>query len=99
TRFSRDWSSDVCSSDLAGLPAGGEHDPAGDDDRPAAQARVVPLFHRGVERVEIRVQDRRAVTVHGAMLVHMFDKLLSTIRSTEQIGRASCRERAYISGS
>src|SRR5690606_39658119 len=29
TRFSRDWSSDVCSSDLSNTPAQLEHEPAG----------------------------------------------------------------------
>ena len=41
------------------LVAGGEHDPAADDHRPAAQARVVALLDRRVERVEVGVQDRR----------------------------------------
>ena len=42
-----------------GLVAGGQHDAAADDHRPAAQARIVPLLDRGVERVEVGVQDRR----------------------------------------
>ena len=41
------------------LVAGREHDPAADDHRPAAQARVVSLLDRRVERVEVGVQDRR----------------------------------------
>src|SRR5436309_10340654 len=54
TRFSRDWSSDVCSSDLAGGHAG-----------------LHAAAHRGIE------QRHREPAV--------------------KIGRASCRERAYIS--
>ena len=42
-----------------GLVAGGEHDPAADDHRPAAQPRIVALLDRGEERVEVGVQDRR----------------------------------------
>ena len=42
-----------------GLVAGRQHDAGADDHRPAAQARVVALLDRRVERVEIGVQDRR----------------------------------------
>ena len=41
-----------------GLVAGREHDAAADDHRPAAQARVVALLDRRVERVEVGVEDR-----------------------------------------
>ena len=41
------------------LVAGGEHDAAADDHRPAAQPRVVALLDRRVERVEVGVEDRR----------------------------------------
>ena len=34
-----------------------EHDPAADRDRPAAQRRVQQLLDRGVERVEVRMED------------------------------------------
>jgi hypothetical protein len=39
------------------LVASGEHDAATDDYRPPAQPRVVTLLNRGVERVEVGVQD------------------------------------------
>jgi hypothetical protein len=42
-----------------GLIAGSEDDAAADDHRPAAQTRVVPLLDRGVEGVDVGVQDRR----------------------------------------
>ena len=42
-----------------GLVAGGEHDAAADDDRPAAQRGVVALLDRRVEGVEVGVQDGR----------------------------------------
>jgi hypothetical protein len=41
------------------LVAGGEHDTAADDHRPAEQPRVVPLLDRREERVEISVEDGR----------------------------------------
>ena len=44
------------------LVARREHDPAADDDGPAAQPRVVALLDRRVERVDIGVQDRRLPT-------------------------------------
>ena len=50
-----------------GLVARGEHDPAADDHRPAAQARIVPLLDRREERVEVGMEDRR-LDVHE----HMF---------------------------
>ena len=40
-----------------GLVARGEHDAAADKDRPAAQARSVPLLDGRVERVQVRMQD------------------------------------------
>ena len=41
-----------------GLVAGREHDARPDDDGAAAQARVIPLLDRRIERVEVGVQDR-----------------------------------------
>ena len=52
-----------------GLVAGREHDSRPDDDRPPAQARVVSLLDRRVERVEIGVQDRR-LGQHERMFAH-----------------------------
>jgi hypothetical protein len=40
------------------LVAGREHDAPAHDHRPAEEARVVTLLHRGVERVEVGMQDR-----------------------------------------
>lgn len=42
-----------------GLVARGQHHAAADDHRPPAERGVVPLLDRGVERVEVGVQDRR----------------------------------------
>ena len=40
-----------------GLVGSGEHDPAADGDRLAAQRRVEQLLDRGVEGVEVRMED------------------------------------------
>ena len=42
-----------------GLVARSEHDATADDHRPAAQARIVALLDRGVERVQVGMKDRR----------------------------------------
>ena len=41
-----------------GFVTGRQHHPAAHDDRFAAQPRLITLFDRGVERVEVGVQDR-----------------------------------------
>jgi hypothetical protein len=43
----------------ARLIAGGHHHAGSDDRQPAAKARIVPLLHRGEERVGVSVEDRR----------------------------------------
>src|SRR5690606_41011685 len=70
TRFSRDWSSDVCSSDL-GWQGAVEHGPL------AVSGRRPAL--RGIRRVEAAAGDTESEVV-------------------VEIGRASCRERVYVSG-
>src|SRR3712207_8904877 len=83
TRYWRDWSSDVCSSDLAArpeerdelAPSDGERDP----------------FERGDGAEPLRdvgELDRRLV-VHGRRTLHPAPR--------PGIGRASCRERVEIS--
>ncbi len=56
-----------------GLVAGRQHDPAAHDHGPSPQYGVVALFDRGVERVEVGVQDCGVATFapgHGHE--HMF---------------------------
>src|SRR5690606_39635311 len=85
TRFSRDWSSDVCSSDLVLLAASGD---IGPND-------PVPMEYVG--------QAIKWVTMHEVGhtlgLRHNFRSSFDTPleKLTDQIGRASCRERGYIS--
>src|SRR5690349_23803580 len=82
TRSLRDWSSDVCSSDLGGeggavVPAIGRADLERD---PGAPGRA----HQRID--ELRRGDRRVVDGAGDGAV------------TEEIGRASCRERVEEGG-
>ena len=55
-----------------GLVAGGEHDPAADDHGAVAQPWIVALLDRGVERVEVGVQDRRRSVIVQRRIEHMF---------------------------
>src|SRR5690606_39300247 len=88
TRFSRDWSSDVCSSDLmgAGDPAPGLHFAPGEASE-AGRHRVL------VEAVDDTLRERLAAAegevATAAALVE---------ESRAEIGRASCRERVWMSG-
>ena len=50
---------------LSGFVGGGEHDATPDRDGPAPQRRVQQLLHRGVERIEVGVQDRRRSSWRG----------------------------------
>ena len=47
-----------------GLVAGRQHDPRPDDHGPAAQATIISLLDRRIERIEVSVQDRRLVHEH-----------------------------------
>src|SRR5258707_8353525 len=85
TRYWRDWSSDVCSSDLLGF---GEH----------GLERVAALFHLGEDEVAGTVEDagerddaiaRNAFTQDGVD----GDAPCHAGFHGEEIGRASCRER------
>src|SRR5690606_41071292 len=89
TRFSRDWSSDVCSSDLATYLACAQR-------RSGAQFQggVRPAFYMDViedaalrpaaQQLELSAEDLRQL-----------QRCLPESRQNE-IGRASCRERAWL---
>src|SRR5690606_40582325 len=98
-RFSRDWSSDVCSSDLAQAHRLRAAEGAGAAARGGVEFAVEVGFQQAVEtdlevgglrldrhlqRIEIGAQVA-ARTVGGDQLEH-------------QIGRASCRERVSSAG-
>src|SRR5690606_39519616 len=85
TRFSRDWSSDVCSSDLPLLVIHGRDDAvvsARNGQAAAAQWATALGAAQGESRI-VQRGTRKAMTV--------------TDFRRSQIGRASCRERVEIS--
>src|SRR5690606_39665845 len=88
TRFSRDWSSDVCSSDLSG----GLSDP-----------RVRCIYADGIEHVKenpgaydvILVDSTEPVgPAAGLFQREFYNSVFNSLR--EQIGRATCRERVWV---
>src|SRR5690606_41802264 len=101
TRFSRDWSSDVCSSDLRGKRAvGGIHALQLARDEPIcriADTRTSVLFGDG------RTQQAELGHLAGYLLVEDFiliafesARLQLRLCVLAQIGRASCRESAKV---
>src|SRR5207253_6321981 len=88
TRWPRDWSSDVCSSDLRRCRGGSESPPTcGAPERRAPQRRELMPPHGAVEREAVHQQDRRAVAPN-----------LDAQLGGPEIGRASCRERGEVKG-
>src|SRR5690606_39403631 len=79
TRFSRDWSSDVCSSDLVSLHI-------------ETHVREDRIHLYGFEATAERAWFTLLQTVQGVGA-----KVAIAILSLYEIGRASCRERAYRS--
>src|SRR5690606_40304912 len=83
TRFSRDWSSDVCSSDLQQLEADGRNP--------------------GQVALEMNQKFQDDVPLHRLALGGQMAMLSDIYQSDEcqalyKIGRASCRERVWITG-
>src|SRR5207249_8761800 len=86
TRSKRDWSSDVCSSDLTPfLLEGLDLD---------LDARRQVKLHQRVDRLRGRLEDVQEPLV-GADL-ELLARLLVDVR--REIGRASCRERVEVGG-
>src|SRR5690606_39596229 len=97
TRFSRDWSSDVCSSDLKAF-------------QPPVQAIEISSYERMDLRVEGRYDgafiftdfgpDRRRLRNQDVRqpIAQRFAHQALALRIDVEIGRASCRDRRYIAG-
>src|SRR5690606_39585051 len=89
TRFSRDWSSDACSSDLGSGGPGRSKSEAleEEDDEEIQEAGVGRRRRKGKAHATFRTHggSRPAVSV-------------SRVGCARQIGRASCRERVWSSG-
>src|SRR5690606_41128168 len=98
-RFSRDWSSDVCSSDLLGQGGVGGEVGEGDLglDHPElgqVPARVAVLGAEGrAEGVDARQGAEVGLDVELAR-----DGEVGLAAEEVQIGRASCRERGWSAG-
>src|SRR5690606_40928189 len=91
TRFSRDWSSDVCSSDLDVLP-GDEHGPS--------RAAVWPAGE-DVEHMTVggeRLQRAVVPVIPDLRWVHALKGLAPLAGEHDQIGRASWRETVWKQG-
>src|SRR5690606_40781053 len=91
TRFSRDWSSDVCSSDLDLVAVGQQRELTGiaaGQPLPGVEDAVVHLADHGTE-IERVAEQRRAVALHVCTVD-------AQQGMAEQIGRASCRERGDV---
>src|SRR5690606_40374027 len=84
TRFSRDWSSDVCSSDLGGT-------------RPARQHLAAQCGDEA-RQIEVDVLARVVDLARLQELGDEHRPLLTARLVNAQIGRASCRERAEVCG-
>src|SRR5207249_7699769 len=91
TRSKRDWSSDVCSSDL---------------DRPQSARELLSAVHRCYTKFSTEARSRRrrsTLAAVGATLLipaialgaWLFQRSKSSAEM-EQIGRASCRERVEV---
>src|SRR5690606_39927586 len=93
TRFSRDWSSDVCSSDLAGGAAGfSAIDGASDMN---AIMAIHPYRHHG-----LWVFDDPAVGLLQEPFVAGADAIIdrAVAQIPDEIGRASCRGTRKVAG-
>src|SRR5690606_40908541 len=96
TRFSRDWSSDVCSSDLLNQQAEIERLRGIIELR---NARIdeyqQEVGRRGVEIARLQREREEARRQQEVQIQHA-QRLAERLR--EKIGRASCREREWNSG-
>src|SRR5690606_41007221 len=93
TRFSRDWSSDVCSSDLAKV----DHLPCGDADHGSLLDEAFEQTRGGFPLPHFEGKDPQTGMEAQAVEIGV-EQPLHRWRSVElQIGRASCRERVWMS--
>src|SRR5690606_40721174 len=97
-RFSRDWSSDVCSSDLFGWLG------LLSDTPPIDEELVYVHDPRGFALCSMRSHTRSRYYLQCSLAEHVEDwsddrfwSELSARLPEDQIGRASCRERGEIS--
>src|SRR5690606_40673712 len=93
TRFSRDWSSDVCSSDLRTTFTPGAPELVEECHR---RGWLVALVSGGFEEVVAPLADALGITLFRANRLEIADGVLTgrtSGRVVDQIGRASSRAR------
>src|SRR5690606_39742388 len=84
TRFSRDWSSDVCSSDLRRFPL--------DHRAPEMQNRLIAAYTKGAFARDVLLAKQDYVQAYGIGSAY-WQQADAPQQQTLQIGRASCREK------
>src|SRR5690606_41194629 len=89
TRFSRDWSSDVCSSDLGGVPDAVDPARFSED----AERELASAVDAAIADTDAALRDRDYVAVLGrlARLRPQVDAFFDQVMVNVEIGRASCR--------
>src|SRR5207253_5679089 len=95
TRWPRDWSSDVCSSDLEAITRMPENPGVPPLFRDIFKNAYLPYRDPETLRAFLKIIDEFEYD-HSERLGDAFEYLLSVLGS--QIGRASCREREWSEG-
>src|SRR5690606_40113409 len=87
TRFSRDWSSDVCSSDLIDPSSAG---PLADLTLPTLLETLKPVFDERDAEAEMLAFEQALAIARGFVEASIRQR---AAKLRAEIGRASCRER------
>src|SRR5690606_39797213 len=93
TRFSRDWSSDVCSSDLLSTISG--HDPL-DPTSLSSVCLEVPSIEPSFKGLTVGVDLEWINKDVDPVIQKALEEIIRIIFAGGEIGRASCRERGEI---
>src|SRR5690606_39549439 len=93
TRFSRDWSSDVCSSDLD-IEEGARPFRVGGGDHRSVDVQKAAFLKKIVDRATERVAHAK----DGVEGVRARSQVGDLAQKLEEIGRASCREKGRARG-
>src|SRR5690606_40476207 len=97
TRFSRDWSSDVCSSDLGSADAAQSQGPAGTRAAPATLGGL--LVEILAEEGALIAAGTKVAIIEAMKMEHIITAEQSGIvRLVAEIGRASWRDRGWMTG-
>src|SRR5690606_40656305 len=88
TSFSRDWSSDVCSSDLMFLPAHGQL---------YSSAELDKNYDMVLKNPSVEIESTEAINLLYNCRFHEADREIRWLKYRfPKIGRASCRQRAKV---